>query len=144
VKLTATAAEGLQCPACSAQAMTLFQKLCLGPARTRACRACGARVSVPWSSVKQTLPLLAGFVLASASFLIGGWLMRRNGADGKPHTALELVMLFAVPVAFLVAGFALGSLRGFAHWPNVPLELRGPARPKSGRGGHVNDPEAPR
>jgi hypothetical protein len=36
------------CPACGESVFSYWQKCMLGPARSIACRECGARVSVPW------------------------------------------------------------------------------------------------
>jgi hypothetical protein len=76
----------LDCPRCNRQAMTSWQKLWLGPARTRTCHACGAQVSVSgWAIVAMLPTLLAipasgilffgyGQTMLATALLLGGFL----------------------------------------------------------------------
>ena len=56
--------ESLECPKCHAQAMPLWKKMCLGPARGVTCQNCGTRVSVPYVSGFAAIPFLIAIVAA--------------------------------------------------------------------------------
>ena len=68
----------LQCPACGEPAMTVGQKLFLGPARSVACAHCGQRVSVSWTAMLAMLPfvVMVGLTrLLSWPLLVALWLL---------------------------------------------------------------------
>ena len=91
--------------------MTSFQKLCLGPGRTRACKSCGTRVSVPWASVRQTWPLIGGSFGAFGFALVGEPLARWLSIGGKWGVVVGVLLIMVIPVALLITGIAWGSMR---------------------------------
>lgn len=74
----------LKCPHCGELTISVFRKLCLGPAVPTTCKACGKKVGVPYSAVLAVLPLLAAYIgaqsvessaLKALFFICGGLLM---------------------------------------------------------------------
>ena len=47
-----------KCPHCGENALSVWQKIKLGPAAEAECRECGSRFSVPYWSAALTLPFL--------------------------------------------------------------------------------------
>ena len=58
-----------KCPHCGKEALSLWQKIKMGPAAEAQCRECGSRFSVPYWSALFTLPflliVLGGFFVLS-------------------------------------------------------------------------------
>jgi hypothetical protein len=54
----------LDCPSCHQPAIPLWRKMCLGPATSAKCPNCGARYSVPYSSMLAIIPFLIAAVAA--------------------------------------------------------------------------------
>jgi prepilin signal peptidase PulO-like enzyme (type II secretory pathway) len=59
--------EKLECPHCHERAIPLWRKMCLGPATRATCPNCGARYSVPYSSMMAVIPFLIAIIAARAA-----------------------------------------------------------------------------
>ncbi len=86
-----------KCPHCGQPGISKMRKMCLGPARSTTCKACGERVGVPYTSMIASIPF---FIAVIASLFIGSW-------------AVKIILWFA--------GFLLMSV---IHIKWVPLEPR--------------------
>ncbi|MFO8016019.1 MAG: hypothetical protein R6U32_02860 [Candidatus Woesearchaeota archaeon] len=58
----------LKCPICNKPEVTLWRKVCVGPANTIRCGQCGGRIGVPYSSLLYGVP----FLMAVAYLFISG------------------------------------------------------------------------
>ena len=52
--------QDLACPQCHKLTIPLWNRVVLGPARAISCGACGAKVSVPYSSFWTLIPIVVG------------------------------------------------------------------------------------
>jgi endogenous inhibitor of DNA gyrase (YacG/DUF329 family) len=87
----------LDCPHCGKQGITLTRKIWLGPAARATCRACGKKVSVPYTAMLAHVPFVAAILFAPVA---------------EP---------FWLKVALLAGGFTLMSV---VHMRWVPLAKR--------------------
>lgn len=79
-----------ECPHCRGPTISLWRKLCLGPAAPTVCSKCGGRVGVPWVSLWISLPM--GAVGTSVAMLLGP---ARRSMTG-PSRALVVILLAGV------------------------------------------------
>jgi hypothetical protein len=76
------------CPHCQKVTISLWRRLCLGPAWPATCSACGKRVGVPWWSLWLVL------LFSLAGYGLGLSLMGR----GKPILVLVVVVTIFFPL----------------------------------------------
>jgi len=89
--------EKLECPNCHQQAISMWQKMCLGPGRAIPCPQCGSRLSVPYWAMLAVIPFAIGFIAA------------------------QLVGSAAVGVVLVVLGFLVMA---WIHYQFVPLIVK--------------------
>jgi hypothetical protein len=56
----------LECPHCGKPGISVFRKLCLGPAMPATCKVCGKKVGVPYSSMLVVAPFIVAIVATAA------------------------------------------------------------------------------
>ena len=93
-----------ECPNCGELTFSYWQKQFLGPARTIRCRACDARVSVPW--LRSSIFVILGSVVSLFAGLVA-LMMVAPGSLAGLGVALAFVVfvvgaaLAVVPIAWL-------------------------------------------
>ena len=58
----------LNCPKCTQPTISPWRKMALGPAGWTTCKACGTKVSVPWSGLLAIAPVAVAAVLSATVF----------------------------------------------------------------------------
>ena len=56
--------KNLICPSCGKQALSIWQKLTLGPVISKNCTHCNERISVPFASMFAIIPFILAISLA--------------------------------------------------------------------------------
>ena len=98
-----------QCPTCGEVALSFWQKATLGPAKSKPCRNCGAKLSISWrSAVILFAPPIIALVLAQT------WLLPIIAEAG-------FSMNYLVPTA--IAGVAIIGLVGYLQHNSKLIEV---------------------